>query len=62
MKRYTHTPRHPDLIAGLNDAATLSSLADRLDEVLADLGTQPAQQACIHAIQTLRGTARQFRP
>ena len=36
MKRYVHKPAHPDVVAGLNDAAILSALAERVDALTTD--------------------------
>ena len=49
MKRYVHKPAHPDVVAGLNDAAILSALAERVDALTTDPRTHTAQTALIQA-------------
>lgn len=53
-------PRHPVTVTQLNDSANLSLTADGLDTRLAAMGTQPGQQALIHAITILREASKQL--
>jgi hypothetical protein len=62
MRRYRHTPTHPDVVAGLNDANALRGLACALDLNLEDLDTAGARQSVIHAIQILNGAAKALTP
>jgi hypothetical protein len=58
----TKRPRHPVLVAELNDSATLAQIANALDANLDDLGTAGARQAAMHAITILRGASRSLTP
>lgn len=62
MKAYVHTPAHPDVIAGLNDAAILSQLAARVDALTTDPRTHTAQQALIQAHAVLVAAAKSLTP
>ena len=62
MKRYTHTPAHPDVVAGLNDAAVLSQLAERVDVLIPEPRTHTAQQALIEAHAVLVAAVKALTP
>jgi len=62
MKRYTHSPAHPDVIAGLNDAAVLSALAERVDGLIPEPRTHTAQQALIEAHAVLLAAVKELQP
>lgn len=55
-------PRHPVTVAELNDAAALSSLADRLDLALDALTTAAARAAIMHSRTILVGAVNAIRP
>jgi len=55
-------PRHPVLVAELNDSASLAIIANELDANLDDLKTAGARQAAMHAITILRGASRSLTP
>lgn len=62
MKRYSHSPVHPDVVAGLNDAAVLSALAARVDDLIPEPRTHTAQQALIAAHATLLAAVKELTP
>lgn len=62
MRRYTHTPAHPDIVAGLKDANRLRGLAFALEQNLDELSAQGARSGVMHAITILNGAARQLTP
>ena len=62
MKRYVHKPAHPDVVAGLNDAAILSALAERVDALTTDPRTHTAQTALIQAHAVLVAAAKSLNP
>jgi hypothetical protein len=62
MKRYSHTPKHPDLIAGLADASALRSIVDCLERNLDDLSMQDARKAAMDSITTLNAAIRELTP
>lgn len=62
MKKYTHHPVHPDVIAGLNDAAVLSALAQRVDDLIPEPKTHAAQQALIAAHAVLLAAVKELTP
>ncbi len=62
MKAYVHRPKHPDVVAGLNDAAVLSRLAARVDALTTEPKTQTAQQALIRAHAVLVAAVRELTP
>jgi hypothetical protein len=62
VKRYTHTPAHPDKVAGLNDAAILSGLSKRLDVAIDDMRTHTAQKSLIDARAVINTALRELTP
>ena len=62
MKRYSYSPAHPDVVAGLNDAAILSALAERVDALTTDPRTHTAQTALIQAHAVLVAAAKSLHP
>ena len=62
MRRYTHTPAHPDVIAGLNDRAVLRGLSERLDRELDGLATHPARQALMDSRAVINAAVRDLTP
>jgi hypothetical protein len=62
MKRYTHAPAHPDVVAGLNDAAVLAQLAERIDTLIPEPRTHTAQQALITARVALLAAVKELTP
>jgi len=62
MKRYTHTPAHPDVVAGLNDRAVLSRLSARLEDVIDGLATHPARQALMDSRAVINAAVKSLTP
>lgn len=62
MKRYSHSPVHPDVVAGLNDAAVLADLAGRVDKLIPEPRTHTAQQALIEAHAVLVAAVKTLTP
>jgi hypothetical protein len=62
MRRYSHTPVHPDVVAGLNDAACLRSLSDRLDDAIESLSTHPARQSLMDSRTIINAAIRELTP
>jgi hypothetical protein len=62
VKRYSHTPVHPDVVAGLNDAAVLAQLAERIDALIPEPRTHTAQTALITARVALLAAVKELTP
>jgi len=62
MKRYEHRPKHPDIVAGLNDAAALRSLSTALDAAIDRLTTHPARQALMDSRAVINAAVRDLTP
>jgi len=62
VKRYTHTPAHPDVVAGLNDRAVLRGLSERLDRELDGLATHPARQALMDSRAVINAAVKSLTP
>jgi hypothetical protein len=62
VKRYSHSPAHPDVVAGLNDAAVLAQLAERIDTLIPEPRTHTAQQALITARVALLAAVKELTP
>ena len=62
MKRYTHTPAHPDVVAGLNDRAVLRGLSERLDTLIDGLTTHPARQALMDSRAVINAAVKSLTP
>lgn len=54
-------PRHPVVVAELNDSAALVRIANELDAGMDDMATVPARTALIHAVTILRGASKNLR-
>jgi len=62
MKRYEHRPKHPDIVAGLNDRAVLRGLSERLDRELDGLTTHPARQALMDSRAVINAAVKSLTP
>jgi hypothetical protein len=62
MKRYQHSPKHPDVVAGLNDAAALRGLVDTLGDKLDALSHFVARDTVIDAMASLNATIKDLTP
>jgi hypothetical protein len=62
MKRYTHTPAHPDIVAGLNDRTVLRGLSERLDQLIDGLTTHPARQALMDSRAVINAAVKSLTP
>lgn len=62
MKRYTHTPTHPDVVAGLNDAAALRGLSDAITDALDKLSTHPARQSLMDSNAVIIAAIKELTP
>jgi hypothetical protein len=51
-------PRHPVLVAELNDANSMRTLVTRIDEVMDEMTTAGARQAAMHARTLLIGAIK----
>jgi len=62
MRPYVHTPKHPDIVAGLNDRAVLSRLSARLEDIIDDLDTHPARQALMDSRAVINAAVKDLTP
>jgi hypothetical protein len=62
VKRYSHSPAHPDVVAGLNDAAALRGLSDRLDDAIEELSTHPARKSLMDSRTIINAAIRELTP
>lgn len=62
MKRYSHSPVHPDVVAGLNDAAALRALSDSIMEALDRLNTHPARQSLMDSNAVINAAIKELTP
>jgi len=62
MKRYTHSPAHPDVVAGLADATALRGLSNRLETAIDELKTHPARQSLMDARVLINRAVRDLTP
>jgi len=62
MKRYSYTPKHPDIVAGLNDRAVLRGLSERLDTLIDGLTTHPARQALMDSRAVINAAVKSLTP
>jgi hypothetical protein len=62
VKRYEHRPKHPDVVAGLNDAAVLAALAESVDAAITNPRTHTAQAALIEAHAVLLAAVKELTP
>ena len=62
MKKYVHTPRHPDIVAGLNDAAALRSLSESIMDALDKLSTHPARQSLMDSNAVIIAAIKELTP
>jgi len=62
MKRYEHRPKHPDIVAGLNDRAVLRGLSERLDTLIDGLTTHPARQALMDSRAVINAAVKSLTP
>lgn len=62
MKRYSHSPKHPDVVAGLNDAAALRSLSESIMDALDKLSTRPARQSLMDSNAVINAAIKELTP
>ena len=62
MRPYVHTPKHPDVVTGLQDREVLSRLAARVDQLTTEPRTHTAQQALIEAHAVLVAAVKTLTP
>ena len=62
MKRYSHTPAHPDKVAGLNDRVALIALSTALDAAIDRLATHPARQALMDSRAVITAAVKSLTP
>jgi hypothetical protein len=62
LKRYEHRPAHPDVVAGLNDAAALRGLSDSIMDVIEKLSTHPARQSLMDSNAVIIAAIKELTP
>jgi len=62
VKRYQDSPVHPDVVAGLNDAAALRALSDSIMEALDRLNTHPARQSLMDSNAVINAAIKELTP